>query len=76
MSQASSLLPPHPGSLLQTTLNRLDCTRAVAARSLRLSRQTIYEITGEKQAITASVALRVAKMTGTRAETWLEMQQA
>ena len=71
-----SLMPPHPGSLLRTTLNHLSCTTAVAARSLKLSRQTIYEITGEKQAITASVALRVAKKTGTRAEMWLEMQQA
>lgn len=35
-----------------------------------------YEITREKQAITPSVALRVAKMTGTKAEMWLEMQQA
>lgn len=71
-----SLTPPHPGSLLRTTLNHLGCTTAVAARSLKLSRQTIYEITGDKQAITASVALRVAKMTGTMAEMWLDMQQA
>ena len=76
MSQTSASLPPHPASLLLSTLDYLNCTRAIAARSLGLSRQTIYEITREKQAITASVALRVAKMTGTRAEMWLEMQQA
>lgn len=61
MSQPSSLWPPHPVTLLLTPLNHLDCTTAVAARSLSLSRQTIYEIIREKQAITASVALRVAK---------------
>lgn len=76
MSQTSASLPPHPGSLLLATLDHLNCTRAVAARFLGLSRQTIYEITGEKQAITPSVALRVAKMTGTSAEMWLNMQQA
>lgn len=76
MSQTSASLPPHPGSLLLTTLDHLNCTRAVAARSLGLSRQTIYEIIGEKQGITAGVALRIAKMTGTSAEMWLDMQQA
>lgn len=75
MSQTSAPLPAHPGSLLGATLEHLDCTKAEAARLLRLSRQTIYEIIGEKQAITPSVALRVAKLTGTRAEKWLDMQQ-
>lgn len=76
MSHTDTPLPTHPGSLLRTTLDHLNCTRTAAARLLGLSRQTVYEITGEKQAITPSVALRVAKMTGTRAEMWLDMQQA
>lgn len=75
MSQTSASLPPHPGSLLLTTLDHLNCTRAVAARLLGLSRQTLYEITGEKQAITPSVALRVAELTGTAPEKRLDMQQ-
>ena len=75
MNQRDRPLPTHPGSLLRTTLKHLDCTKAAAARLLRLSRQTLYEIIGEKQAITPSVALRVAKLTGTRAEKWLDMQQ-
>ncbi len=76
MSHTSASLPPHAGSLLRTTLDHLNCTRAAAARLLGLSRQTVYEITSEKQAMTANVALRVAKMTGARAEMWLDMQQA
>lgn len=76
MTQTNASLPPHPGSVLLTTLDHLDCTRTAAAHFLRLSRQTIDEITGEKQAITPSVALRIAKITGTRAEMWLELQQA
>lgn len=76
MGHASVPLPCHPRSLLRATLEHLDCTKAEAARFLGLSRQTLYEITGEKQAITPSVALRVAKLTGTRPEKWLNMQQA
>ncbi len=76
MSHQDVSVPQHPGSLLEVTLEHLDCTKAAAARLLRLSRQTLYEIIGEKQAITPSVALRVAKLTGTRPEKWLDMQQA
>ena len=76
MSQMDALLPTHPGSLLRAALEHLDCTKAAAARLLGMSRQTLYEIIGEKQAITPSVALRVAKLTGTRPEKWLDMQQA
>lgn len=75
MSQTDAPLPAHPGSLLRATLEHLDCTKAAAARLLGLSRQTLYEIIGEKQAITPSVALRVAKLTGTSPEKWLDMQQ-
>lgn len=48
MSQMDALLPTHPGSLLRATLEHLDCTKAAAARLLELSRQTLYEIIGEK----------------------------
>lgn len=75
MSQADVPVPTHPGSLLRATLERLNCTKAAAARLLGLSRQTLYEILAGKQAITPSVALRVAKLTGTRPEKWLDMQQ-
>jgi len=76
MSHTGAPLPPHPGSLLRKMLDHFGCARAVAARFLGISRQTIYEITAEKQAVTPSVALRVAQMTGTRPEMWLDMQQA
>lgn len=75
MSQTSTPLPPHPGSLLRVTLEHLGCTKSAASRFLGLSRQSLYEIIGGKQAITPNVALRVAKLTGTRPEKWLNMQQ-
>lgn len=76
MSHKTVSVPRHPGSLLRLTLEHLDCTKAAAARFLGLSRQTLYEIIAEKQAITPGVALPVAKLTGTSAEKWLNMQQA
>ena len=76
MSHLNPDLPAHPGSLLRTKLKNLDCTRAAAARFMQLSRQTLHEIIAEKQSVTASAALRIAKLTGTSAKTWLDLQQA
>lgn len=75
MSHTGASLPPHPGPLLRTTLDHLNCTKSAAARLLGLSRQTLYQIIGENQAITPVVALRVAKLTGTTAEYWVNLQQ-
>ena len=76
MSRLGPGLPAHPGSKLRATLTHLDCTKAAAARFLGLSRQMLYDLVDEKQAITPNVALRIAKLTGTRPEMWLAMQQA
>ena len=75
MSHIAALLPTHPGSLLRAKLSHLGCTTAAAARHLGVSRQTLYDIIREHQAITPSVALRVAKLTATAPEMWLNMQQ-
>ncbi len=69
-------LPVHPGKVLEKRLLQLDRPTAEIARLLRLSRQTIYELYAAKQSLTPSVALRVAKLTATSAEMWLDMQQA
>lgn len=76
MSQFHAAVPMHPGALLRTKLENLDCTRAAAARFMQLSRQTLYEIIAEKQSVTPSAALRIAKLTGTSPKSWLDMQQA
>lgn len=69
-------LPMHPGAMLRNKLKQLDCTRAAAARFLGLSRQTLYQIIAEKQSVTPPIALRIAKLTGTFPESWLDAQQA
>ena len=68
--------PLHPGVALKAALRSLRRSKAEIARSLGLSRQTLYELLNGKQADTASVALRLARLTGTRPEMWLELQNA
>ncbi len=68
--------PVHPGALLRRKLKQFDRSKAEIARLLGLSRQTLHEILAEKQSLTPSVALRVAKLTGTSPEMWLDLQRA
>ena len=68
--------PRSPGELL-----REDILPAVArpkteiARLLGISRQTRYDILNEKQPVTPAMALRLARMFGGTAESWVNMQR-
>jgi addiction module HigA family antidote len=67
----------HPGELLrEDVLPALRATKAQIARDLRVSRQQLYDILNEKKPVTPQMALRLAKLLGTSAESWLRMQQA
>ena len=72
----AGLRPMHPGELL-----REDILPAVArpkteiARLLGISRQTLYDILNEKQPVTPAMALRLARMFGGNAESWVNMQR-
>lgn len=71
------LRPTHPGEMLrEDVLPALRVTKAQIARDLRVSRQQLYDILGEKKPITPQMALRLAKLLGTSAESWLRMQHA
>jgi|SRR5579864_9651046 len=73
----SGLPPTHPGELLrEDILPALNKPKAVIARLLEVSRQTLYDILAEKQDITPAMALRIGKLTGTSPEMWLNMQQS
>lgn len=69
-------MPPHLGSLLKLKLRHLNRSKAELAKLLWISRQTLYDIIAERQCLTPSVALRVAKLTATSAKMWLDVQQA
>jgi addiction module HigA family antidote len=47
-----------------------------AARHLKISRQTMHRILGEKTAVTPEMAVRLGKFCGNGPGLWLRMQQA
>jgi antitoxin HigA-1 len=70
------LPPTHPGETLrEDVLPALGRTKSEIARLLKVSRQTLYDILQEKQPVTPAMALRIAKLTGTTPESWVNMQR-
>ena len=69
--------PTHPGEVLrEDVLPALNMTQTEFARRLNVSRLSVSELLLEKRAMTADMALRVAKLTRTTPESWLRMQEA
>jgi addiction module HigA family antidote len=69
--------PTHPGALLrEDVLPALGLKIAPAAREMRISRGHLTEVLKERKPISANVALRVERLTGTSAELLLRMQAA
>lgn len=75
-SLLKGLRPVHPGELLrEDVLPAVGRPKAEIARLLGISRQTLYDILNEKQPVTPAMALRLARMFGGSAESWLNMQR-
>jgi addiction module HigA family antidote len=73
----AGLRPTHPGELLrEDVLPALGRPKSEIARHLGISRRTLYDILGERQPVTPRMALRIGKLTGTTAQSWLNIQQA
>lgn len=73
----SGLAPSHPGELLrEDVLPALGRSKSEIARLLRISRQHLYDLIEERKPVTPQMALRLAKLTGTTATSWLRMQAA
>lgn len=70
------LRPVHPGAVLrEDVLPALGRSKTEIARLLGISRTTLHDILSERQPVTAAMALRFAKLTGTTPESWLAMQR-
>ena len=70
------LRPIHPGEILrEDVLPALGRPKTEIARLLGISRQTLDDILGEKQPVTAAMALRLGKMCGNGPDIWLNMQK-
>src|SRR5215469_16935374 len=67
--------PVHPGEVfLQDVLLPLGLTVTEAARTMEVTRKTLSEFVNEKSSCSPQMALRIAKVTRTSAESWLAMQ--
>ena len=67
--------PVHPGSVfLHDVLNPLGLTVTDASRMMGITRKALSEFVNEKSSCTVQMALRIAKVTNTSAESWLAMQ--
>lgn len=72
----AGLRPTHPGEMLrEIVLPSVGRPKAEIARLLGVSRQTLYDILHCVKPVTPQMALRLGKMFGTSAESWLRMQQ-
>ncbi len=70
------LRPIHPGELLrEDILPAVGRPKTEIARLLGISRQTLYDILNERQPVTPAMALRLARMFGGSAESWVNMQR-
>lgn len=76
-SMTTGLAPMHPGELLrEDILPATGLTKTALAARLHLSRQTLYDVLGERQPVTANIALRLGKLFGNSPVFWLNLQTA
>jgi addiction module HigA family antidote len=67
--------PTHPGELMREVLEEhVKLPISVAARRMKVARQSLYAVLDGKGAITADMALRFTRLTGGTPELLLRMQ--
>jgi len=69
--------PTHPGAFLRDIiLPAISASKVDFAAALGVSRQSLYDILGEKQPVTPGMAVRLDAVLDTSAASWLKMQVA
>src|SRR5690348_11877940 len=72
----SGLKPTHPGEMLrEDILPALGMPKTEVARRLGVSRGMLYLLLDEKAPVTPAMALRLGRLFGVSAESWLNMQR-
>jgi len=67
--------PVHPGNVfLHDVLIPLGLTITDAAQMMGITRKALSELINEKSSCSVQMALRMAKVTNTSAESWINMQ--
>jgi antitoxin HigA-1 len=69
--------PTHPGALLrEDVIPDLNVTQGKLAELMGVSRLTISQLLHEHRALSPDMAVRLEKLLGTSAESWLRMQES
>ena len=69
--------PTHPGEVLrEDVLPALHMSQTELAKRLGVSRLSVSELLLCKRALSPDMAMRIARLTNTTAESWLRMQAA
>ena len=69
--------PTHPGAVLrEDVLPALKMTQVRMAELLGVSRVTVALLINERRGLTPEMALRLERLLGTSAESWVHMQEA
>ena len=69
--------PTHPGAVLrEDVVPALKVTQGEFAKLLGVSRVTVSLVLNERRALSADLAMRLEKLLGASAESWLRMQEA
>ena len=69
--------PTHPGAILrEDVLPALEMPQARFAELLGVSRLTVSQLLHEHRGLSPDMAMRLEKLLGTSAESWLRMQEA
>ncbi len=67
--------PPHPGSFIfRQCIEPLGLTITAAAAALGVTRTTLSELVNEKRGLSPEMAVRLSKVFGGSAESWLVQQ--
>jgi len=75
--RSPSRKPTHPGAILrEDVLPALAISQVELAERLGVSRLTVSQLLHEHRALSADMAMRLEKLLGTSAESWLRMQEA
>jgi addiction module HigA family antidote len=69
--------PTHPGAVLrEIVLPEIRVSKTAIAAAMKMSRNQLYLILGERQPVTPDTAVRLAAAVGGSPRMWLNMQSA
>ena len=69
--------PTHPGEFIrEDILEEFGLTQSALAERLGVSRRTINQLVNEQRSVSADMAIRLGKLTGTTPQLWLNLQTA